>query len=109
MNHWEHLTQVPEDVRKTMSTAFIPWEKQDLGIESMIDLAIHAPKVTEIACRIVRSSANSIRVPELVVIVSTAHPAISKRSVFRAVSLFVGLCERHVQRLYYSEKKTHVF
>ena len=106
MSPWEHLTEVPTDVRHTMTVAFIPWEKQDLVIENTIDLAINTKKVTEMACRTVRSSANSVRIPELCRIVYLAHPKLSKRNIFRAIGLFTGIHYKNVQKYYYNEKRS---
>ena len=105
MNRWEHLTQVPEDVRLTMSTAFLTWEKQDLGNKAVVDGMIRAPHVTQRVCETLRSSANSIRVPELCRMVKAAHPSRSWRDVFQAVALFVGIHHKNIQKLFYLERK----
>jgi len=103
-----HLTEVPDDVRNTMSLAFISWEKQDLGIETVIDAMTHSQYVTQQTCKTLRSTANSIRVPALCRIVKAAHPARSMRTIFEDVALFLGLYEKSVQRLYYKERNTNV-
>jgi hypothetical protein len=104
MNRWECLNDVPEDVKSTMTAAFIPWEKQDLVIENMIDVVLNQAKATELGCRCLRSSANAIRIPELCRIVCSAHSGLSKRNVFKAIGLFTGIHYKNVQKYYYAEK-----
>jgi hypothetical protein len=108
MNTWAHLSQVPEGIRTTMIAAFAPWDRQDLGIDGMVDAMLQCPAVTQATGRALRSSANAVRVPALVRIVAGAHPELSKRDAFQAVALFCGLYTRHVQRLYYTAGRTHV-
>ena len=105
MNRWEHLAQVPEDIRQTMSKAFVLWEKQDTSIEGVVDGMIQAPHVTLMTCRALRSAANAFRIPNLCTTVKTAHPELSWRDVFKAVGLFTGIHDHHVQRLYYARAK----
>ena len=108
MTTWEHLSEVPPEVITTMKKVSAQWEKQDLGIEAVVDMAIQAPNVTKMVGRIVRYSANSVRIPALVQVLIMAHPNLSKRNVFIAIAIFTGLHRKHVQRLHYNERKTHV-
>ena len=108
MNSWVHLTQIPEPIRETMTRAFVPWDRQDLGIEAMVDGMLQAPAVTAATTRAMRASANAIRVPQLVRIVAEAHPDLSIRDVFTAAGLYLGLYPRSVARLYYAERKCNV-
>jgi len=104
MNSWEHVMDVPVDVRRTMANAFVPWEKQDLGIEAMVDGMLQAPYVTRATIQTLQETANSIRVPELCRMVKKAHPGLSWRDAFKAVALFCGLHHKHVQKLYYPRR-----
>jgi hypothetical protein len=101
MARWEHLTEVPEPLKTTMSTEFIRWEKQDLGIETIIEGMFNAGCVTKAVCRTVNSATNPIRLPELCRIVKAAHPTESIRNIFIAIALFTGLSESYVRDLYY--------
>lgn len=101
MSRWMHLTEVPDEVRTTMSTTFLIWEKADLTIESVIDQMIKTPEITDSACRALRSAANKTRVPALCQVLNASHPELSKRQVFMAVGLFLGLHQKHVQDLVY--------
>ncbi len=105
MTHWTHLTEVPDPIRATMAKTFMPWEKADLGVDSMVNGIYQDPTVTELTGRALRASANRTRVPLLVKAVTAAHPTLSRRSVFCAVSLFLGLHEKHVQDLVYRFKR----
>lgn len=100
MSAWEHLSEVPDEVRATMARAFTPWDKQDLGVESHLE-ALYSQGATEVTCRTLRSAANRSRVPVLVATVAKGHPELSRRAVFCAVGLFLGLSEKHVQDLVY--------
>ena len=101
MNHWEHLNQIPEPVRLTMSTAFATWERQDLGIETMVDLVLRDQAALNNARSALQHVSNRVRIPELCRVVHTAHPEWSWRDTFQAVALFTGLHSRHVARLFY--------
>ena len=103
---WHHLTEVPDDVRATMARAFAQWSRQDLGVEHLVDALLQDPKVTRQVVAWFGSSANARRVPDLCRAVKAAHPDISWRLTFRAVALFCGLYPRHVQRLFYSDRRT---
>jgi hypothetical protein len=91
-----------------MSTAFLVWEKQDLGIEAMLDGMIQTPAVTRATVQTLQASANVVRLPDLVRRVKAAHrfhPGTQKRfsltDAFCAVGLFCGLHAKNVQKLYY--------
>ena len=101
---WEHLTQVPDPIRATMSQAFAQWARQDLGVEHLLDLTLQNEHITRQVLAALVASANAVRVPELCQVVHAAHPEISWRQVFRAVGLFCGLHDRHVQRLHYARR-----
>jgi len=108
MNQWTCLAEIPAEIRQTMAVTFIAWEKQDLGIESVLDLMIQNPRITHQVCQTVQTSFNAVRVPELCRVVHTAHSQQSWRDVFCAVALFTGMHCKHVQRLYYTERRAHV-
>lgn len=115
MNRWVHISQVPEGVKVTMQGEFIQFEKQDLGIETVIDGMFQTKNVTQSVCDTLRSATNSIRVPILCRAVYAAHGAkdaknpvngeLSWRDTFHAVGLFCGLNKRHIARLYYRSSK----
>jgi hypothetical protein len=99
--NWDHISEVPVEVRQTMSKTFVKWEKQDLGVETLVDSMFMDEVVTRYTCRAQRVYANRLRVPLLCIAVKSAHQSLSIRSVFKAVGLFVGICPRHIARLYY--------
>jgi hypothetical protein len=84
----EHLTQLPEDVRAVLQRLECQFHEEDRRLEQAI-LAT------------VRQSRLAARVPALCETLAERCPAMSRRSIFRAVALFTGLHERHVARLFY--------
>ena len=103
--HWVHLCQLPEEVRQTMSQAFTRWAEQDLGIEVALDLMLRDRMASHVLRQALQRATNATRIPELCRVVKAAHPGLSWRSVFTAVGLFSGLHLKHVQRLYYAERR----
>lgn len=101
MNTWEYLPDVPAEIRATMAAAFVAWEKQDLGVEAMVEGMIQCPAVTRATVQTLQSTANAVRVPELVRVVKRNHPGLSWRDAFKAAGLFCGLHHKHVQKLFY--------
>lgn len=101
MSHWEHLSEVRDDVKATMCAEFIKYEKQDLGIGIVVDGMYHDKDITQRISAILSSVNNRTRIPELCVALKREHPELSKRKVFNAIHLFCGLSEIHVTRLYY--------
>jgi hypothetical protein len=84
----EHLTQLPEDVRTTLSKVEAQFAADDRRLEAAILAAA-------------RDSRLAARVPTLCDAVLAQHPLLSKRYIFRAVALSTGLHERHIARLFY--------
>ena len=101
---WEHLSEVPDPIRVSMGEIFSPWVQRDLHIENTLGLILDDSHTREQVYRVLESSSNRGRIPALCRQLSNRHPEISRRQIFRAVALFLGLHEKSVQRAFYTRE-----
>ena len=100
-SRWDHLLDIPEPVRKSLAEIFSPWAIRDDRIDAALDLLVEDNHARQQVSRALRLAKNRHRIPELCGQMMRQHPHISHRQVFRAISLFLGLNVRTVQRRFY--------
>lgn len=98
---WEHVVQVPEEIRHTMGRIWAKWDVDDLKVEGALELLIRNDEVRDVTCQAMRTSATLVRVPEFVNEILKAHAGLKRIQAFCAVSLFLGVSKFHVRNLYY--------
>lgn len=104
MTRWYALTEVPQPIRDTMALVWAQWDTRDLTLDGTLAM-VHEDRLAAQQVGVLsRALANRSRVPRLCDAVRDAH-AISMRSTWRAVGLFLGLHPSHVQRLCYRRPK----
>jgi hypothetical protein len=102
---WLHLSDIPKDVRDSMSQIVKNWELRDGRVESALELIVDDSHARDRARHALRVSMNASRVPMFIHELKEVHPQVSRSQLFRATALFLGLDSRWVQKLFYRRHK----
>ena len=101
---WLGLSDVPPEIRETMSRLWVQWDRQDLALDSTLSLIHSNPTDAQQVGTVSRAIANRSRIPAFCEALHRAH-GLSWRATWHAIGHFLGLHPSHVQRLYYRGEK----